>query len=937
MTNTVALSLRRMALVLGTMMLLLPLPASAQTACTNCMGLGLSGGIVQASETNGNVAAPASGGTGFFEITISGSTAPNLPNTSYTGWCATNPNDSVAANASYAAASIYTAMASPLANEIDYILNNKIGTVGDVQGAIWGVLGTAPLADLDANSIAMYNAATSPAGQNFFPAQGQIIGVLLTVQNLPGSQNFLIEIQNPCTQLGDFVWRDYNQNGLQDAGEPGINGVTVQLQDSSGNLLATTVTSAAPTGYSGVSFTTTGSTNGYYQFAGLCQATYKVVIDNTQAALSGFTPTITLVNDGINPAIDSKTNPWTWSLTSPNENIDFGYVGPPLVVQCAGSTGQINVPYNSSIVTSGGVGPYSYSLAAGSTLPPGLSLNPSTGAITGTPTAFGTFSFSVEVTDSSGASAGTVVTNCSITIAPPPITLQCAANTGQVNVPYASALVAAGGTGVYTYSIISGSLPPGLTLNASTGAITGTPTGSGSYSFTAQVVDSSGSAAGTTTSNCTINVAPPALSLLCPPSTGTVGTAYTGSLVASNGTAPYTYSITVGSLPPGLTLNPTTGAITGTPTTSGPFSFTASVTDSTKNTAATTTSNCTITIAPPALSLLCPPSTGTVGTAYTGSLVASNGTAPYTYSITVGSLPPGLTLNPTTGAITGTPTTSGPFSFTASVTDSTKNTAATTTSNCTITIAPPALSLLCPPSTGTVGTAYTGSLVASNGTAPYTYSITVGSLPPGLTLNPATGAITGTPTTSGPFSFTASVTDSTKNTAATTTSNCTITIQTSTQKAPTLLAQCPSNAAQAGVAYSSSVVVTGGVPGYTFSVSSGSLPPGLTLNTTTGAITGTPTTSGSYGFTIKVVDSIGDTAYSTCLGTCGTVSPTAWYFNTPSGPLGNSQAYTVGGVTITAYGYTNSGSPTALYGNNNGGDQNGLGINSDVVNQIDTD
>src|SRR5581483_7733269 len=111
---------------------------------------------------------------------------------------------------------------------------------------------------------------------------------------------------------------------------------------------------------------------------------------------------------------------------------------------------------------------------------------------------------------------------------PQPITLTCPAKTGQVNVGYSSALVVGGGVGPYTFSIIMGSLPPGLTLNPSTGAITGTPTTAGGpYNFTAKVIDSTGTAAGTTTINCgiTINPAPPPapLTLACAASTGQVG------------------------------------------------------------------------------------------------------------------------------------------------------------------------------------------------------------------------------------------------------------------------------------------------------------------------------------------------------------------------------------------------------------------------------
>ena len=189
--------------------------------------------------------------------------------------------------------------------------------------------------------------------------------------------------------------------------------------------------------------------------------------------------------------------------------------------------------------------------------------------------------------------AHTATVNCGITIAPPPLHLQCPpATTGTVGQPYSSSLTATGGVPPYTFSISSGTLPPGLTLNTATGAISGTPTTAGSYSFTVKLVDSSGNNA---TANCGIMIAPPPLNLQCPPATTEmVGQPYNSSLTATGGVPPYTFSISSGSLPPGLSLNSATGAITGTPTTQGNYSFTARVVDSAGNSATVT---CSINIA----------------------------------------------------------------------------------------------------------------------------------------------------------------------------------------------------------------------------------------------------------------------------------------------------------------------------------------------------
>jgi uncharacterized repeat protein (TIGR03803 family)/YVTN family beta-propeller protein len=411
-------------------------------------------------------------------------------------------------------------------------------------------------------------------------------------------------------------------------------------------------------------------------------------------------------------------------------------------------------------------------------------------------------------------------------VLPTTVTLTCPTGAAQVGVAYSSALVASGGVAPYTFSIISGALPPGLTLNASTGAITGTPTTAGTYSFTAQVVDSQGN---TATSSCSIVVSP-TLTLTCPTGTGQVGVAYSSALVASGGVAPYTFSIISGALPPGLTLNTSTGAITGTPTTAGTYSLTAKVVDSQGNTA---TSSCSIVVSSPTLTLTCPTGTGQVGVAYSSALVASGGVAPYTFSITSGSLPPGLTLNSSTGTITGTPTTAGTYGFTAKVVDSQGNTA---TSSCSIVVS--SLTLSCPTGTGQVGVAYSSALTATGGVAPYTFSIISGALPPGLTLNTSTGAITGTPTTTGTYSFTAQVVDSKGNTA---TASCSIVVTSAgTSPTTTILTLMPSSIPVGSVG---PIVMTATVT----PVSGGGTPTGTATFFNGSTQVGTATLSGGVG------------------------------------------------------------------------------------------
>ena len=146
---------------------------------------------------------------------------------------------------------------------------------------------------------------------------------------------------------------------------------------------------------------------------------------------------------------------------------------------------------------------------------------------------------------------------------------------GEAGVSYSDQLTVTGGTSPFTWSVSAGSLPPGVTLNASTGLLSGTPTTAGTYSFTVKVADSSGQS---NTEAVTLTVIPgPSLSFPAPPS-GWTHTVYGDTLTESGGTSPFTWSVSSGSLPSGISLN-ASGTLTGTPTATGTFAFTVKVTD----------------------------------------------------------------------------------------------------------------------------------------------------------------------------------------------------------------------------------------------------------------------------------------------------------------------------------------------------------------------
>jgi hypothetical protein len=243
---------------------------------------------------------------------------------------------------------------------------------------------------------------------------------------------------------------------------------------------------------------------------------------------------------------------------------------------------------------------------------------------------------------------------------------------------------------------------------------------------------------------------------------GTAQAAFSASLSASGGSAPYSWSVTTGSLPSGVVLS-SSGQITGTPTQAGSFSFTVQVTDS-SSPAKSATQSLNLTVAPAGTSVQVTTTSlasGQVGSAYSATVTATGGKTPYSWSLSSGALPNGLTLSGA-GQISGTPTGAGTSSFTVKVIDSSAP-ALSATKSLSITVAAVAASLQITTTSladGQVSSSYSTTLAATGGTKPYTWSITSGSLPAGLSLGASTGLITGTPTATGTSSFTLSVKDS---------------------------------------------------------------------------------------------------------------------------------------------------------------------------------
>lgn len=262
----------------------------------------------------------------------------------------------------------------------------------------------------------------------------------------------------------------------------------------------------------------------------------------------------------------------------------------------------------------------------------------------------------------------------------------------------------------------------------------------------------------------------------------TVGAAYSNTVTATGGTTPYAFSAM--GLPSGLTINASTGAITGTPASSavGTVSVTVTVTDAGKpQQTASTGLSLTVNAAQSGAFAITTTSlpNGSVGASYYALISVTGGRSPFTFSAT--GLPGGLSINAVTGTISGTPTATGTASVGVSVTDSTKGTAQTATATLSLTIVAGQAGTLSITTTSlpaaTVGASYSATVQAAGGATPYTFSAT--GLPSGFTINAASGTITGTPTAGqvGMNSVMVTVTDSTQPMAETASANLGLTIE----------------------------------------------------------------------------------------------------------------------------------------------------------------
>ena len=590
-----------------------------------------------------------------------------------------------------------------------------------------------------------------------------------------------------------------------------------------------TATNPAILSYNQTGFPTGLSINGSGQIVGTPTQSgdFPVLINATNAASTSSNLSVTIrVNPDAAPVISGA------STVNANANQPFGGY------QISASNPPI----------------LSYALAGASTLPAGLSLNTSTGAISGTPTTSGPVTTTLTASNAFGTSSNFVLTWNIIPTSLPQVTSNLPVSPlvmGVVGTPVSSFQISATNPPITTYGATG--LAGGLSVNAS-GQIVGTPTQSGDFAVDLSATNAFGSGHGLLTVRVSPSTAPTITSAATVTRSVNAASGLVYQIVASNPVITNYAVVAPSVLPAGLNLDANTGAISGSPSVSGISTTTLRATNAAGPGAPfvlTFTINPVLIPVVTAAVPLSPAVTGTVGSPITPiPLVATN---PAITAYGASGLPAGLSVDVNTGLLSGTPTQSGDFQITLGASNIVGASLPLAVQMRINPNAVPVISSAASIST-TFNQVFAGYQIVANNLPIVSYAVVAPSaLPAGLSLNSLTGAITGTATTSGVVSTTLRATNVAGNSNPFVLTFTVVPTLVPVVTAPVPVA--PAIIGSVGTAITPIQVSATNPPITNYSASG--LPSGLSVNPSTGVLSGTPTQSGDFSVVLGASNAAG--------------------------------------------------------------------------------
>lgn len=630
---------------------------------------------------------------------------------------------------------------------------------------------------------------TLPTGLSLNTTNGQVSGTVSTT----GSWTFIYRVESG-TQRVDKTWTIDAWDKLQITNSElpaAIEGASYRVDMQSSGGKAQKTWSMSPTSERGVSLSSAG-------------------------VLSGTV--------GTPPATNPRS--FTFTVTSGSQTatktLDLLFIGRLSLPAATPPTAVAGQSYSFKVPVSGGLASKAFSVTSGA-LPPGLSLNASSGDITGTPTLAGSYAFTIKVESGTGSAAQETSRSYSLVVIDPLVITTSSLPNGEVGTPYSTFLGFSGGNGAWGWGVSV--LPAGLRLDPQSGELSGTPTRFGTYSVDVSITRGEQTTRRTFTLVITGQLAITTTSL---PESGR-GMPYSFDL-ASDGAENVTWALSSGTLPTGLTLS-AAGRLSGTPSqaaststfevraTSGAQSVTRSFTLQVYDKLEISTASLP---------------KGVTGNLYDTQLAATGGKGSYTWSWS-GSTPSGLSLSSSTGRISGTTQQSGTFSVRATVTSG----ALTASRDLSFEIEPKLQITTNTLPEGVRGASYDATLSATGGKGSYTWSAL--SLPAGLNLS-TSGTLSGTPTSAGTFSAVVRVTAGDQISETSLSLRVTEPLAVSTTQLPEPVR---------GAWYETRLEATGGGTQRSWTVANGSLPSGLTLSSN-GTVSGVPSAAGTFSFIARV-------------------------------------------------------------------------------------